>query len=129
MKELKIRVNTNVNCSSTSHHAIAIQLKFGDKWYFLQLSSAGLTYQHNRRNRFGDREWSNVPYNKFPAYLWASVADELTSIKSDDWSFYEYDRYGDKRTTDLRYHHRPSFDSLVEWAVPYIRNYNKQGQR
>jgi hypothetical protein len=126
MKPFEIFIFTDVYCSSSGHHVIRMTGFFGGKYFDLDISSSELNQTFQWSNRWGDKEWSFVPRNKYPAYFYAALADKLASIKPDEWTFHEYDQHGNKRYEELRYHHRPSFDGLLEWAIRYIRNYNKQ---
>jgi hypothetical protein len=129
-KKIKAIVDTDVNCSSSGDYFIQVHGRIGDERFAIDIDSSGISYFHKRKpNRWGDRSWSEVPKRKYPDYLYAEVAAALGAVTPEEWSFFEYDRDGNERRDELRYHHRPSFDGLVEWAIEYVRNYNKRDER
>ena len=130
MKPLTVEVSTSVYCSSSGHHVIKIYGSFGGERFNIDVDGSGLSYVQKRRaNRWGYRPWAYVPRGKYPAYFYAALADKLATVTADTWTFYEVDRDGNERYEELRYHHRPAFDGLLEWAIRYIRDYAKKGNQ
>ena len=102
-KYKNIRISRECNVSSTSHYGLKVWWEGGCRIF----------------DPFNEFFFTNVKYNavdwqRAPKYL-VNEAVRLfaLAVLNDGMTFYEYDRDGNSRFKDLRYHDP---DMVMEWA-------------
>lgn len=100
-KYTEFEIGRRVNVSSTGHYSFHVFIK-GYKTRWLRWDGGG-------------HFWTQSSYPKFPAYVMTALeACLLERLKAADTIFYENDRDGNERTTDLRYHDPELIQSWIK---------------
>lgn len=100
-KYTEVDIGRRVNVSSTGHYSFHIHIKgYRCKW----LNWDG-----------GGSFWTQSSYPHFPDYVMSALKVKLLErLKAEDTVFYENDRDGNPRTTDLRYHDPERIQHWIE---------------
>ena len=103
-KYSKINVFGDVYCSSSGHHFISVDYKVGERRWSREYSI------DNDDMLTGD----GMYLKEFPAYflreIYKQLIDHLPTCR-----VYEFDRDGDERDTDLRYHPDDWTEKTLVW--------------
>lgn len=93
-----------VYCSSTMHYEIRLTLLRGKRRLSANYDfNGGLMYVRSRHP------------SPCPKYLECAILDRVRELyRAGKLRFYEYDRDQNKRFDELRYHHAPSFEHLID---------------
>jgi len=117
VKQLKrkynVKVFSEVYCSSSGYYVASCLITGGGKRDKRDIDLAGCRIM-----------WHSQPftYQGYPAYVTRSIADQLKQMSDEgELSVYEYNRDGDRRYQELRYH----VPEHLEYAIDY--NFKKYG--
>ena len=100
-----IKIGTAIYCSSSYDHFIQVQVQRRGKWQQRPYWIEGATLEG---------------MNRVPNYLYVQIERQLLKLLEDgNATFYEFDRDGNKRFTDLRYHD-------AEWSVRRIERLRRE---
>ena len=107
---IEVRIGTDVYCSSSCTYFSNILLKRDTperKKRFKQLELIDGALHINGVDSFPRR------YEECPKYILRLILAEAEKVQDADWTFYEYDRDGNERRSDYRYHEPDHFLYLI----------------
>jgi hypothetical protein len=100
-RKYKVKVLTWVNCSSSMNYTFYVSSNHGSLHY-----SDGYFFRKGKRG-----EW--LVWNNPPHYLEVEIQRQIAEMhRAGEFKVFEYDRDGNERKTDLRYHESEHFASV-----------------
>lgn len=109
-KYTDIRVDNEINCSSSYHHSVRVYCKVNGGF-----NGRKIWYLFN-----GFETDTSYGYVEFPKYFEREVYSQLIALfESGKARIFEYDCDGNKRYENLRYH----YDGFIEHQIGVLKGY------